>query len=335
MTQNRLNIVSIANSAETEPNKRQKTSDIRNNRKEEVKAKFERLWLLDPKQFDPMRNCMQRERIDRTLNLFKEFIKPNGKLIADLGCGSGILSKKISEVSELNTQIHAADIASNALKLVNENNHPNIKTFQEYLPRTLLTDDAYDVVISTDVIAYLNPDEYRLYFSELSRLMNSQGYVICSTPIDIKSEDSLQRFAALAETEFSIEKWILSYHSLHIKLYTFLKAPEKFARAIRDPEFCQSELNKRKGFSKYWFRINSGPIIGLFWRMFQYPIRPLLNFVGQNRAFLLGLESISNFIWDSSSISHAIFIGKRRPLVEYPKKEAMPEERRHKKQVWE
>jgi 2-polyprenyl-3-methyl-5-hydroxy-6-metoxy-1,4-benzoquinol methylase len=329
MKENRLNIIAVENGP-TAPNTPPVT--LQKKRREEAKAKFERFWLIDPEKFNPLRNCMERERIARTWNLMLDFFSPEEKQIADLGCGSGVLAKKLAEHK---AKVHGIDIASNALKLIEECKIENLTTAQDYVPRTMLKDDYYDVVISTELIANLPADEYRMYFSELSRIMNPKGFVICSTPIDFASEDALQRFASLAETEFKIEQWVFSYHYLYIKLLNFLKAPSHFVKAKNDPEYRQRELSERSSIGHWWFKLNSKAIPAALWTPVAFIMRPIVKFFQQSHFVLNSFEKISRFIWSESAISHAIFLGIRRPLVTHMPEAEQPVERKQRKQVWE
>lgn len=304
-----------------------KTSEpTRTSRKQETQAKFERLWLLNPEQFNPMRNCKERERIDRTWKLITENCQP--KQAIDLGCGFGIIAEKLSGK---NVKVDAVDIASNALKHIPTNY--NITPLQDYIPRTKLPDNAYDLVVSTDVIAFLPIDEHRLYFSELARLINSDGWVVCSTPVDFNSDDSLEQFATLAETEFTIEKWVLSYHRLYIQLLDFFKAPKRFAKASKDSEYRKQKLQERFSLSHWWFRLNSHRFSGYFWSVVQWMSNPIANGIKQSPGLLHILEKLTRFLLPETGISHAIFLGKRRPLV--MPIEPSPQERKQKKTVWE
>jgi len=332
MINNRLNIISVTNSNETK-NKQAPSSD-RAAKKLEAQAKFERLWLLDPEQFNPLRNSMERERLNRTFALIKEISDPSGQQIADLGCGPGVLSVRLRDAGA--DKVTALDISSQALKLLKEKDAQRIETVQDYLPMTSLNDNTYDLVIATDVIAYLPPQDYRLFFSELSRLVKSEGYVVCSTSLDLNSEDALERFAALAETEFKIEKWRFSYHNLYIRLLNFLEMPAKCVRASRSKEYRQKELSQRHSLNQWFFKWNSTPIPAFFWSGIQFIIKPIAEFLKQNQKVLIFLEKVSYSIWNSNRISHAIFIGKRKPLfVQLPDKASQPIERKQKKQVWE
>jgi len=187
-------------------------------KRQEAQAKYERMWLTAPGQFDPTRNCMERERLERTWQLINEFVDLNGKRAVDLGCGSGHLARRLKDAGAI---VQAVDISSNALK---ELKKWHIDAIQDTLPDTSLPDGAYDVVVSTDVIAELPRSEHRLYMAELARLVTAKGYVVCSTPIDIHSEDALQQLAELAHTEFDVLKWVYSYHALYVRLKAFVEA---------------------------------------------------------------------------------------------------------------
>lgn len=328
MEKNRLNIVAVEKSAE-ESKKTASQAKLR----DLLKAKFERMWLIDPEQFNPLRNEKERERLKRTMDLIQKHLSVEGKQVADLGCGSGVLTQRLAEKQ---AHVHAVDIASNALKLVSAKDHSNITTSQDYVPKTLLKDEGYDLVISTELIGYLPPELFRLFFSELSRIVRPDGYVVCSTGIDIYSEDSLQRFADLAETEFQIEQWVCSYHSLYVRLINFLKTPLRFVQAARDRE-CgeQQDVEEHSRAGRMWKRVNTTFPMTAFWRLIAILVKPVLQKVEQSPKILNGLEKVCRFLWTDSGISHVIFIGKRRPLTESMPENEIPIERKHRKQVWE
>lgn len=326
MSKNPLKIISVTNDAPSP----KRESQIKGSR-EESQAKLERLWHSNPEQFNPMRNCMERERIQRTWNLIISSISLLNKKVCDLGCGDGLLSERLSQHG---AEVDAVDIATQPLNVLQEKALPHLKIIHDYLPRTLLKDNAYDLILSTDVIAYLHKDQHRLYFSELARLMKLDGCVICSTPLDINSEDAFERFSTLALTEFTVERWVLSYHALYLRLKSFIEAPSRFKRAGKEHAYRQKELNKRFSLNYYWFKLNSSAILARFWSFIDWLLRPLISLVRQSSFILLTLEKVCRFIWSERGVSHALFIGKRRPVA--PAEPAPIEyERKHKKQVWE
>lgn len=326
MEQNPLNIISVESSKLTTPapSKRQKQYA--------EQAKFERLWLINPEKFNPQRNCMERERCDRTWNSLLPFITAQGKKAVDIGCGYGEFCKRLSTAG---AQVKGVDISNNALKRLNSQNLAGVETSQDFMPTTKLKDDWYDIVFCTDLIAFLPSEEYRLFFSELARIVTPQGFVVCSTPIDFTSEDALQRFIELAETEFKVEKWTFSYHRLHIWLTDLVKRPSQFVQARQDPEVYNLEDSKRNKFGKFMLKINTSFLPTIFWTGLSAILKPLKNFIFQNRTLLLYLESMSQFFWSDDGISHVIFIGTRRPLLTEAIPKEKPLERKHKKEIWE
>lgn len=299
--------------------------------REEAKAKFERLWLIHPEQFNPDRNAMERERIQRTKGLIHEFLPLQNASVADLGCGSGMLVRWLAKEG---AQVKAVDIASNALKLVE--GISGVTPVQDYVPYTTLPDEAFDLVISTDLIGYLPPDQYRLYVSELARLMHAKSQVVCSTAIDIDSEDALQRFATLAETEFHIVKWVFSHHALYIRLLHLLGGPSHYVRLREDRDYQhQQEKKQNTKWKRFWFQLNRSFPMTLFWTGMRVIVHPFLKLVQGSNRILLTLERICRFVWSDAGISHALFIGMRKPLVEHISEEQLPQERKHKREVWE
>ncbi len=255
---------------------------------------------------------MERERLNRSFALLEEHLSLQGKHVVDLGCGGGIFSRRLRDVE---AKVDAVDIAKNALITLESEDTTDIKAIHDYVPRTRLEDSAYDLVVCTDLIAHLPNKEHRLFISELARLVKGNGYILCSTPIDIHSEDALKRFSSLAETELQIIRWKLSYHRLFIRLRDLFEAPSRYARARKDREYRENARKESSSFSRWWFQLNSAPLLGGFWALFQYLTNPIASLLRQNRVILLFLEAICRLLWRESGVSHAIFLAKRRPLV--------------------
>lgn len=301
-------------------------------RRMETQAYFDRKWLLEPEKMDPLRNCMERERLQRTLTLLKEKSAIEGKKAVDLGCGGGVFARMMRDDG---ATVDVVDISANALKVVNSQDHTRIQSFQDYVPSTTLKDDAYDIVICTELIADLKPDEYRLLISELVRLVKSDGWIIGSTSLDINSVDALQRFAELVESEISIEKWRLSYHRCYIRLCNFFEAPQHFVKASRQHAYKMQQLNERRSMSRWWFRMNSATLPAAFWYLISFVTEPLVNWIKQSNWVLFNFEKMCRLLWADDGITQAIFIGKRRPLFTPLPEREIPREMKHKRQVWE
>lgn len=308
------------------------TPKQKSNPRQEAQAKFDRLWLIEPETFDLTEHARELSRLARTLELIEETGSLANKQVADLGCGAGVFSRMMRDAG---AAVDAVDISQNALKKFTSIDSKDIRLIQDYMPHTLLEDSRYDIAVAADLIAYLDQSQYRLFFSELARIVKAKGYAVCSTAIDIYSENALQQFAELAATEFDNFKWIFSYHFLQIKLLDYFKAPKRFARAAKDKLYREKALSKRYSVARWWFKVNSTAALGAFWRLITPLSTPFCSLLERNGSLLIFLEKLSKMLWGNAAISHAIFIAERRPLFPPLTKEEQPKELKHKKQVWE
>ncbi len=81
---NRLNIVQVSSQSPTpKPNESTKAS-----RRSGYEAKFERLWLQNPEQFEPLQSALETERITCTCDLIDRTLDVKDKSAADIGCGT-------------------------------------------------------------------------------------------------------------------------------------------------------------------------------------------------------------------------------------------------------
>lgn len=321
----RLSIVAVEQKSHVSAEKQKRIS-----RRQAAKEKFNQLWLKDSAQFDPERNCIERERLKRTLELLRQHTEISGKKAVDLGCGQGVLAKLLQAEGATVDAVDISDVALDSLK-----GAPRINPIEGYVPTTKLADDAYDIVLSTELIGYLPKEERRLYFAELSRLVKTDGFVICSTGLDIHTDDALQAFVDLVETEFHPLEWTLSSHAFLINIKDFLKIPENYAQAGSDLNLRQKQIAKRKGLKRYGYQLNSSWLVSRLWKLVSYAATPVLNLFEQNQKLMCMLEKLCRTLKSNGGISHAIFIGQRRPLVIPTQEELMAIEPKHKRQVWE
>lgn len=328
MSNNPLTIIKT----DDQPPKPKKAIVTKTAKRTTAKAILDRLWLTNPEQFNPLLNSLGRERIKRTCKLITEVVKGSDKSAADMGTGTGYFSRHLAAHGLI---VHAVELSSIPFKNLENENLLNVQVFQDYIPHTTLEDDAYDLVLGTDVIAYLDKIEHRLFFAELARLVNADGFVIVSTPLDIYSEDALQNFVGLVESEFNIEHYTLSYHSYFIRLCQFFEAPAVFARASKDLNFYEKELAKRFSINRYLFKFNTAKTPSFFWYCISFFTNPILNRLKNSEFIMLKLETLCRFISDETGISHAIFAGKRRKLLENIQVEKGSLDRKGKNQVWE
>jgi 2-polyprenyl-3-methyl-5-hydroxy-6-metoxy-1,4-benzoquinol methylase len=301
------------------------------NKREIAKNILDELWGTNPTQFDPLNNAIGRDRYNRTCRLIAESDLKHGK-VADLGTGTAIFALYLAKK---NLHVDAVDLATIPIQNIENLQNSHVKAFQDYIPQTTLDGDIYDMVLALDIIAYLQKLEHRLLMAELARLVKLDGVVIASTPLDIYSEDALQQFAELAETEFKIQKWVFSYHGYYLRLLHFFEAPSLFVKAANDRVVYAKELSKRFSMDRYIFKFNTLPVISTCWRGVSFFSNLIHQWLKQNKFTMNKLEKICRFISNEKGISHAIFMGRRRKLFEDVEADKKPIERRTKQQVWE
>jgi 2-polyprenyl-3-methyl-5-hydroxy-6-metoxy-1,4-benzoquinol methylase len=324
MPENRLNIITIHEPSET-------PAASHASKVHELRAQLERQWLIDPNQFNPLRNCMERERLERTWLLIQRHIDVQGKQIADVGCAAGVFTRRLREAG---AEMTGVDIAENALKQFSLTDSNHIILIQGTLPNTPLSDQSFDMVVCTDVLAYLPKGEYRLFFAELARLLPSEGLLVCSSPIDIHTEQGVERLVELAQTEFEILEDCTSHFAFYLKIKHFLKTPLLIIRGWHHSDVRRKELVNRRGLSYGWYWLNTAPPFVWIWALLEFLSRPLLKLINNSRRLLLFLEKICRFFSSDSGINHYLFIGRKRPIQTVDPKE-IPIEHPKRKEIWE
>jgi 2-polyprenyl-3-methyl-5-hydroxy-6-metoxy-1,4-benzoquinol methylase len=158
-------------------------------------------------QSEDRREQLRRERLWEFLT---SHVRLNGCKSVDLGAGSGWLSEKLHDAG---ADVTAVD---KCLKQMLSEGEDKIRLVQGRMPEVDLPDSTYELVVCADLIAELPAVAHRLFFSELSRLLVPGGFVLCSTPIDFRTEEAVELFLRLAKTEFELIEIVASYHALSI-----------------------------------------------------------------------------------------------------------------------
>lgn len=272
---------------------------------------FDQWWQeSDSRKSDPTKTAFGKIRLQRSWGMIQTILlKQSINHAIDVGCGKGaILENLIKE----NISITGLDASS--LPLMHFKNMQN-DLFQEVLPYlSRFEDNFFDLVICTDVIAELPSSIHRLALSELARIMDPKGYLVFSTPLDIKSEDALENLLSLVETEFEIQEICLSYHRFIIGLYRILLYPQKIIKAKHHLSFRQKAQQKRKFLAQKLFSFCLlTPIFPLL-RIAAFLFAPIIHFLNTRESGILCLENLSKIFFSSWGITHIILTAKRKKL---------------------
>lgn len=280
--------------------------ELRNHRIKST-AYFEKQWKECPEKFEQTHSAIKRARIGHLKNQINN-LSTKGRA-CEFGCGAGILTEWLAEQG---FQIDAIDVAAQAVERLSEKQLPNVKAYREYAPYTNLDDNTYDIVICNNMIGKLHPHEYRLLFAELARIAKQEGSILCSSSLDIYSDDALNLFTSFANTEMLIEHWHFEYHYLFLRCLDFLKSPKK--RSIT-------------GFT----------LLKPFWKTLSLVFSPIADYWNNSSTIMNGLEKFTRLFMQDSGITYALIIGKRRPIIPQIPTEVPDPIRttRTKRSVWE
>lgn len=279
-----------------------------------------------------MRSALGRQKMERAWNLLQEHIPLEGKRVVVLGCGNGFFARLLRDAK---AQVDAVDIAEGALETFRRIDAEGIRLIRDYVPQTHLPDEAYDLVVALEILAHLDPKEYRLFFSEIHRLTHPAGFALVSTPLDIDSEEPLERFAQLAKTELEIQFSVYSYNAWSIRLERFFSIPETFVKGWKNPEWFREKQSQRGSFREKWFSFHSSPPMVWVWWILQFPFFPFLYSFRQSDRLLRWKEIACKAVRNILGISHVVCLAKRKPLAPMLPPDQIPQERPKRKQVWE
>jgi 2-polyprenyl-3-methyl-5-hydroxy-6-metoxy-1,4-benzoquinol methylase len=179
----------------------------------EAEIRYAKQWKNNPEPFNPYRNAESSLQVKRSLAM----IHGHPMTIADLGCGSGEISKLCASKG---SQVTAVDIADYPLEKLAH--CPNISPSKQWVPFTTLEDSAFDFVLALDLITEIPSQDHRIFISELARLVKKDGSILLSTALDLSTEAPLQFLLCLVETELEVESIVKSYHALWLFLKQLL-----------------------------------------------------------------------------------------------------------------
>lgn len=231
-----------------------------------ARAKYERFWR--EKNIVSSETAEERLRIERTLSFGKTWGLDTCPNMVDLGCGDGKVTCLFASPT---THMTALDIAQNALSRLSS---PEITCILGAMPDTPFPDRSFHAVLCTDLLTELDPRDYRLAISEMSRILAPGGLLLFSCPIDYTTDRPVPLLRQLLSTEFTPLGEEPSYHRL------WKQTKKKVSRLPR------------------WFPGRES----------------LCHALEQNRSFLLFCERLSRFRWAEAGITHLLVCARKKPL---------------------
>ena len=292
-------------------------SSTRQRRQQASRARMERHWLKKSSEGNRVPDAADHLRIQRTAAAIRSVLAEadTGTVepveVADLGCGTGRLARLLRDSG---ANVHACDIATNALALARQSGCEGIKLSVECLPDTSLPSASYDCVVCADVIGEIDTKDYRLLISELARIAKREGIIVVSTPLDTGTDGALDRFLALIGTELDISSITTSHHSLAIRINRLLRLPAKLG-ATRSITERQQWLSTLTGLGRAVVALNTTRPLAALWGVLGRVLTPIANALQSSHRIVLTLEWLTKRVCsDTAGVSHVIVCGKKREL---------------------
>ena len=137
-----------------------------------------------------------RAGYEAVLNWTAAQVPPSARVVADLGCGTGNLTMKLTERLGAQMQIHCVDISERMLNVARTKLNPNPCTFInadllacfDRLPNV-------DAIVSTYAVHHLTADEKLSFFERCVACLAPGGTLVCG---DLMFENAMSRSNLLA-----------------------------------------------------------------------------------------------------------------------------------------
>lgn len=154
--------------------------------------------------------------IKRTLDFLKNFITPSS-IFAEFGPGD---CKLAVEISKKVKYVYAIDISDQSGE--NEKLPENFEHIVYNGYNLGLKDNSVDVVFSNQLIEHLHPDDTKLHFELVKRILKPRGKYVFITPHNFTGPHDISGYFSDVAEGFHLKEW--SYG----ELYTILKGAYSF-----------------------------------------------------------------------------------------------------------
>jgi ubiquinone/menaquinone biosynthesis C-methylase UbiE len=184
--------------------------------------------------------------------ILKEIVK--NKKILDLGCGSGVRTKKLSKLNP--KKIVGLDLSEELIKIAKDN-FPKVEFHSGDAKNTGFKNSTFDVVNSDLMVHYFK--DLKPLFKEISRILKSKGYFVFSMhhPVyevtDRKKEKNDTKYLLKPYFHNNLYKWkmlegmeLISYHHTFEDIFASLKKSEFVIEELIEPH----KINSKGQFKK-------------------------------------------------------------------------------------
>jgi len=134
------------------------------------------------------------DRLSYDTNLIKKYLKHNSSVL-DLGCGSGLISKNIVD---LTSNILAVDNNKNFLNRIN---HSKIITLESDI-LSFETKEKFDLILIFGLLTFVDETELDTFYSKIEKMLKPNGIIIIKHQCGLKDDVIIDTFSIQLQANY-------------------------------------------------------------------------------------------------------------------------------------
>ncbi len=166
-------------------------------KKRAKRTDFEKVETIT--NFEKKESMDKQDSIDRT-TILQNCDLSRDHCVLDIGCGVGRLSVFFSELC---MSVVAFDYIDDLIDIAKKNNARDNISYSVCACENFLTDECYDVIVSSGVFAYLNSQEMEQTVSNLKKMSKPGGTLILREPISLGDTFVIEKYSEKLEDIYS------------------------------------------------------------------------------------------------------------------------------------
>lgn len=213
-------------------------------------------YLSDCTGYEEFKKSYGKELEPRFVELIKHFKVEPGTKVLDIGCGRGemvFFTAKEGASEAIGIDYSKASIA--LAKLAQKKQPKDIVSKTKFMfmdaKKLNFADNEFDLIIMTDVVEHLYPEELELAFKEIRRVLRPNGKVVVHTAPNKLFNDFFYKFYSYPVGSLLTKLWNFTTSSNYANIAspTALRTDSHLIMHINEPTyFSLSNLFKRYDF---------------------------------------------------------------------------------------
>lgn len=180
-------------------------------RRVDPKVYTKKYYLSDCTGYQEFKKSFGKDLEPRFRELIKFFDIKQGMRVLDIGCGRG---EMVIFAAKNNAEAVGIDYSKNAIYLANFAKNGQSEEIKNRISFKVMdakklsfSDSTFDMVILTDVVEHLYPEELKMVFREIRRVLKNRGLVIIHTAPNKLFNDIFYKFYSYPLGTIVVSLW--------------------------------------------------------------------------------------------------------------------------------